>query len=63
MHVTHRAVFNRSVGVTAMMLSTQPADIPAIIPHPGDSLPLESANAFLIASKVINRTLALKAVP
>lgn len=62
-HVTYKAVFNLSVGVTARTLSTVPAAFPAMIPRPEDSFPSESANTFLIASKVINRTLALKAVP
>jgi hypothetical protein len=53
----------RSVGVTAMTLSTQPATMPARIPLPGVSLPLLSARMFRIESNDRNRTPALKAVP
>lgn len=61
--VTYSAVFSLSVGVTATILSTQPAAIPAMIPLPAESFPFESASAVLIVSNVKKRTLALKAVP
>ncbi len=57
------AVFTRSVGVTATTDSTQPAIIPANKPRDGESRPWVSANRFLTASKVRNRTPALKVVP
>ena len=45
------------------MLSTQPADMPARIPLPVDSLPEGSTRKDLMVSKVRKRTLALNAVP
>jgi hypothetical protein len=61
--VTHSAVFSRSVGVTTVTLSTAPATMPAKMARAGDSLPSESARAFLIASNERNLTPALQAVP
>lgn len=46
-----RAVLMRSVGVTAVMLATTPAVIPAIMLRRGGRVPVSgSANAFLIVS-------------
>ena len=57
------AVFNRSVGVTATTLSTQPAAMPATIPRHGESFPVDGLErATLIESKVRKRTEASNAV-
>lgn len=58
-----RAVLRRSVGVTATILSTHPAKLPARTARPGETLPFSSARACLMVSKVRKRTPALNAVP
>ena len=60
---THSAVLIRSVGVTATMLSTVPAIMPASIPREVDSLPASSIRTFLTESKQRNLTPALNVVP
>lgn len=59
---TYSAVLMRSVGATAMMLSTQPAAIPARIPRARDSLPF-STKVHFAESNDNNHTLAFLSLP
>lgn len=61
--MTYSAVLTLSVGVTATMLSTHPATMPAKIPLAAVRRPFLSISLFLMESNERNRTPALKVVP